>query len=322
MEQSKLVSILMPTYNHEKYISQAIESVLMQKTNFAWELLIHDDSSTDGTLRIAQRYAELHPQQIKLISETKNVGLMRSYKKLIDISSGAYLAILESDDVWLDENKLQIQADFLNAHDDYAIVATDIIHIDENGKTIKKHNGGKRNNHIRNTERWYEPLLGNNGIDGACSTMFKKSDFFEHCNIDEYIEHGFATFDHPTWLSLSFRKKCKYFPTVMAAYRIISTSLSNNADEEKNMGFNLLIVEIEAFIIGKYGLGSLSEKEYNHKICRSIIGKALKFRKRAVFCEYAKKLPPITFKEKLLHFVPTAYYWLFVLYHRKTRSRK
>ena len=70
---------------------------------------------------------------------------------------------------------------------------------------------GGDNNHIRNTERWYEPLLGNNGIDGACSTMFKKSDFFEHCNIDEYIEHGFATFDHPTWLSLSFRKNASIF---------------------------------------------------------------------------------------------------------------
>ena len=67
MEQKILVSVLMPTYNHEKYISQAIESVLMQKTNFAWELLIHDDCSTDGTLRIAQHYADLRPQQIKLI---------------------------------------------------------------------------------------------------------------------------------------------------------------------------------------------------------------------------------------------------------------
>ena len=65
MEQKKLISVLMPTYNHEKYIAQAIESALMQKTDFAWELLIHDDCSTDGTLRIAQRYAQLHPQQIK-----------------------------------------------------------------------------------------------------------------------------------------------------------------------------------------------------------------------------------------------------------------
>ena len=311
----------MPTYNHKKYISQAIESALMQKTNFAWELLIHDDCSTDGTLRIAQHYADLHPQQIKLISETKNIGLMRSYKKLIDISSGSYFAILESDDVWLDENKLQIQANFLNANDDYAIVATDIINIDENGEALKKQDG-EHNNHVRNTERWYEQLLGAKGVTGACSVMFRKSDFLAHCDINEYIERNFLTFDHPTWLSLSFHKKCKYFPTVMAAYRILQTSVSNNADDEKNMRFNISITEIEAFIIEKYGLGSLSEKEYNHKICSNIISKALKFRKRAVFCEYAKKLIPMTFKEKMMHYAPTTYYWLFVLYHQKNRSRK
>ena len=307
----------MPTYNHEKYISQAIESVLMQKTNFAWELLIHDDCSTDGTLRIAQHYADLRPQQIKLISETKNIGLMRSYKKLIDISSGSYLAILESDDVWLDENKLQIQADFLNVNDDYAIVATDIINIDENGEAIKEQDG-EHNSHVRNTERWYEPLLGAKGVSGACNIIFRKSDFLEYCDIDEYIARGFVTFDYPTWLSLSFHKKCKYFPIVMAAYRIVPTSISHNADAEKHLQFYFsLIKKIDTFIISKYGLGSLPEKEYHNKTCRYIIGKALKFRNRTVFCEYAQKLIPMTFKEKLMHFAPNAYYWQFVLRHRK-----
>ena len=106
----------------------------------------------------------------------------------------------------------------------------------------------------------------------------------------------------------------------MATYRIVSTSSSHNADAEKAMRFNPSIAEIEAFIIEKYGLGSPSEKEYNHKICSSIIGKALKVRKRAVFREYAKKLAPQTFKETMMHFAPTIYYWLFVLYHRKTRK--
>ena len=94
----KLISILMPTYNHEKYIAQAIESALMQKTDFKWELLIHDDCSTDSTLSIARLYSEKHPDKIKLFTETKNQGLMKSYKKLIETSKGKYLAVLESDD--------------------------------------------------------------------------------------------------------------------------------------------------------------------------------------------------------------------------------
>lgn len=143
MEHKKLVSILMPAYNHEKYITKAIDSVLMQKTNFEWELLIHDDCSTDGTPSIARRYTELYPHQIKLISETENIGLLRSYKRLIEISEGTYLSILESDDMWIDENKLQLQADFLEGNKDYTIVATDIVKIDSNGtKELQSEWGG------------------------------------------------------------------------------------------------------------------------------------------------------------------------------------
>ena len=94
----KLISILMPTYNHEKYISQAIESTLMQKTNFNYELLIHDDCSTDSTLSIARNYTEKHPDKIRPFTESENQGLLKSYKKLIENSKGKYLAILESDD--------------------------------------------------------------------------------------------------------------------------------------------------------------------------------------------------------------------------------
>lgn len=309
------VSILMPTYNHEKYIEKAIDSVLMQKTKFKWELLIHDDCSTDGTLGIVKKYTSLYPDHIKLYEESENQGLMKSYKKLIDVSRGDYIAVLESDDYWTDECKLQTQVDFLNENPDYAMVFTDVIVIDENGNKIQ--NKKTINSHVRNTEKWYEQLLGHNGITGACSAMFRKSDFLEYCNIDEYIERNFVTFDYPVWLSLSFHKKCKYFQTVMAAYRIVPTSLSNNANTEKHMNFELSIAEIDAYIISKYGLGSLTEKEYNHRICIRMIGKALKFRKHEEFHEYAKKLSPQSFKERIMHYVPSLYYWLFCLLHNK-----
>lgn len=136
MNKNPIVTILMPAYNHERYISQAIESVLAQKTNYPYELLIHDDCSTDSTLAIAQNYTTKHPDKIKIFTEEENQGLLKSYKRLIEQSNGKYLAILESDDYWLDENKLQIQIDFLESNSDYGIVAGDIISIDENGNII------------------------------------------------------------------------------------------------------------------------------------------------------------------------------------------
>lgn len=136
MNKNPIVTILMPAYNHERYISQAIESVLAQKTNYPYELLIHDNCSTDSTLTIAQNYATKFSDKIKIFTEEENQGLLKSYKRLIEQSKGKYLAILESDDYWLDENKLQIQIDFLESNSDYGIVAGDIISIDENGNII------------------------------------------------------------------------------------------------------------------------------------------------------------------------------------------
>ena len=110
--------------------------VLAQETSYRYELLIHDDKSTDTTLKIAQEYAKKYPDKIFLLTEKENQGLLKSYKKLIGYSKGKYLAILESDDYWIDKNKLQMQIDFLENNYDYGIVAGDIRNIDENGNTI------------------------------------------------------------------------------------------------------------------------------------------------------------------------------------------
>ena len=119
-----IVSILMPTYNHEKYISQAIESALSQKTQYDWELLINDDCSTDNTRKIAQEYAEKYPEKIKLIYPETNQGLMKSYKRLFEIAQGKYIAILESDDIWISEEKLEKQVSFLEGNEEYGLCAT------------------------------------------------------------------------------------------------------------------------------------------------------------------------------------------------------
>ena len=109
------VSVLMPTYNHEPFIAQAIESFLAQQTSFEIELLINDDCSTDNTYQVALGYAQKHPQ-IKLFKQTTNQGLLPNYKFLLQQAQGEYLAVLESDDYWIDENKLQKQVDYLDAH--------------------------------------------------------------------------------------------------------------------------------------------------------------------------------------------------------------
>jgi len=118
-----LVSVSCITYNHEKYIEDAIEGFLIQETSFPFEILIHDDASTDNTANIVREYAEKYPNLIKPIFQTEN-----QYSKGGGISSkfnfprakGEYVALCEGDDYWTDSLKLQKQVDFLEGNPDYS----------------------------------------------------------------------------------------------------------------------------------------------------------------------------------------------------------
>lgn len=118
-----MVSVWMITYNHEPYISQAIESILEQKTNFEFELVIGEDHSTDKTAEIIKHFELKHPQIIKARYNSQNIGMIPNMIKTLEECNGKYIALCEGDDFWTDPFKLQKQVDFLETHLDYTGVA-------------------------------------------------------------------------------------------------------------------------------------------------------------------------------------------------------
>ena len=108
-----LVSVMMLVYNHEQYLAQALESILTQKGDFTFEIVIGDDCSTDSSPAILSSYQSKYPEIIKVINHRKNVGAMNNHKSLTAACSGKYVAICEGDDYWTDENKLQLQLNLL-----------------------------------------------------------------------------------------------------------------------------------------------------------------------------------------------------------------
>lgn len=127
------VSICTITYNQEKFISQAIESFLSQKTNFDFEIIVSDDASTDNTKEILKSYSKKYPLLVKLVTRSKNVGMMQNLVETLKRCTGEYIAFCEGDDYWTDENKLQKQADFLDANQDYSICFHKIKELDKDG---------------------------------------------------------------------------------------------------------------------------------------------------------------------------------------------
>ncbi|MCH2174399.1 MAG: glycosyltransferase [Lentisphaeria bacterium] len=136
-----LVSVMLQTYNHEKFIEESIESVLEQETNFDFEILIGDDESTDKTREICIKYAKKYPSKIRLflqksaykvIVNDKPTGIFNSYV-LRHHARGKFYAQIEGDDCWGDPNKLQIQYDFLSTNKEYSVCFHDAIRVDVNG---------------------------------------------------------------------------------------------------------------------------------------------------------------------------------------------
>ncbi len=115
------VQIVCVTYNQKDYIEEAIKSFLMQKTNFAFEVLIGDDCSTDGTSEIVAEYANKHPNIIKHFRRTPNMGPLENFMDLCDRVTAKYAAFCDGDDFWTDENKLQKQYDFMEKNNDVNI---------------------------------------------------------------------------------------------------------------------------------------------------------------------------------------------------------
>lgn len=136
-DKAIMVSINMLTYQHVDYIRQAIDSILMQKVDFDYEIVIGDDSSTDGTKSILLEYKKKYPDKIKLFLNKKNVGAIRNSINVKKHCNGKYIAFLEGDDFWTDVNKLQIQIDFLENSPEYSGCYHDANVIGDNKKRCK-----------------------------------------------------------------------------------------------------------------------------------------------------------------------------------------
>ena len=133
-----LVSVVMDCFNHEKYLHDAISGVLAQKTNFPYEVILHDDASTDSSADIISHYASLYPSTIRPILQSTNqyrkpgVSIFQDFE--LPVVKGEFIAFCECDDYWVDDHRLQKAVDYLRSHSDCAAVYQNCVIVDEYGR--------------------------------------------------------------------------------------------------------------------------------------------------------------------------------------------
>jgi len=137
-----LVSVLMITYNHEKYVSKALEGVLKQRCNFDFEVILANDNATDSSDLLIKNYVSNHPKgfRVKYTNHKKNKGMQDNFIWAAKQCRGKYIALCEGDDYWTDPLKLQKQVDFLEKHSDYNICFHNVKLYDERSKLLQADN--------------------------------------------------------------------------------------------------------------------------------------------------------------------------------------
>lgn len=204
------VSIFVLTYNQEDFIGQTIESILEQKTDFRYQLVIGEDCSTDKTRNICEKYALEHPDKIKLLASERNLGLIHNFIRTFKECSGKYVAICDGDDYWIDPLKLQKQLDFLENNSGYSIVFTGVKFLYPNG-----HVHVKPSNNLPKTSD-FSNLIFENYIPSV-TALFKNNQTFEE--FPKWIDH-FPYGDWPIYLwTIRNGGKIGYLEDITSVYR-------------------------------------------------------------------------------------------------------
>lgn len=219
---SVLVSINCMTYNHEKYIANAIDSFLMQVTDFEFEILIGEDCSTDHTRAIVDEYVEKYPSKVKLITSPTNIGTLQNGLRLYQASSGKYIADCEGDDYWTDPYKLQKQVDYMESNPDCTLCfhAAELIKAPNNrtGQGVRPYTSSR----LSSTEDF---IRGGGGFCPTASLFYprklieKLPDFYMNAHVTDY----------PLQLYLASLGETYYMDEFMSVYRIeVEGSWTNN----------------------------------------------------------------------------------------------
>lgn len=297
------LSVVMPTYNHKAYISEAIENVLRQKTTFLFELIIGEDLSTDGTREIVLNYQNKNSDIIRVITSDSNVGAKENMRRMLAASRGKYIAFCDGDDYWHDPSKLQKQVDFLDSHPDYGLVHTDADYLKtEKNKLIPNFNKNRKRKVP--VGRVYEELLRGNFI--CTCTVCVRGEFVDRWQKDaEFSNIQFIQGDYSKWLFIAWYSNIGYLAESTATKRKLRGSMSHPISPQKKYGFYMSIHEIKKTYMARFPCSKSTQDMVNlhfqkEKLKFAYISKNFQSAKESYFILRRKSCP--TLKNKFYFF--------------------
>ena len=296
-----ILSVIVPTYNHENFIETCLKNIISQKVDFNFEIIIGNDCSTDLTCEKIKKISSLDQPNInlKVITQTKNLSSYPNkpgrlnFIECLKHANGKYIAICEGDDYWCNNDKLKIQIDFLEENTDYSLTFTN--------SYSRKIDGSLEVIHNNFNEK--EDILSNNFIPSNTAVFVNKNILKVSMDTKNNIIG-----DWPLWIELSMHGKFKYFNIITGVRRLHNSGVWQNGWKDK-VGSDRLLSEVEVL---KYFLkkGTNNKKVIQNAIINRLIkvanfsnkSKAYKLNFNKLNFKYALK-SAILFKEIMTSFI-------------------
>lgn len=224
MNKKTKISVGVITYNQESTIRQTLDSILVQKGDFELEIVVGEDCSPDGTYAICADYADRYPIVVKLLPNTKNLGIMANFARVMKACTGDYIGICAGDDYWCDEKKLQKQLDYFRTHPDVGVVSTSgyrhFVLRDEMVPGIHPLHPIEDGN----IKKFYFSKDYPGGVYAMPLSLLIKRDLLKYIDFDEFVKRGFPVEDYPMQAILSQHCKWGQINDLCVVYRVYKES--------------------------------------------------------------------------------------------------
>lgn len=249
------LSVGIITYNQQDTIAQTLDSILCQKGDFELEVVVGEDCSTDNTWAICKEYVGRYPEQVVLLENTSNLGIMANFARVMKACTGDYIGICAGDDYWCDEQKLQKQLDFFKAHPECGVCTTGgyryLVRRDEMVPGIAPLQPIEDGN----VSKHYFSEAYPGGVYAMPLSMLFKRELLQYVDFDVFIERGFPVEDYPMQAIMAMHTKWGHIEDLTVVYRVYSESATFiSYDHPKYMQYHRGLMEIRRYLRDKYAL--------------------------------------------------------------------
>jgi len=263
-----LISVVVCTYNQEKTIARTLDSILMQQCHVPYEIIIGEDSSTDGTRAICETYSSKYPDKIHLLANKENKGLLDNYFDCILASNGQYIADCAGDDFWIDSQKLEKEVTILEQHPDVTLVHTDWHSYHETTGISTPSPQKPFTAPVTPGKDMLEAIITQTRIPVVhlCTSLYRASVIRQALQEDPFMFRNkeFGCEDIQVAFAMALQGKIAYVPDVTLNYNQGQETISYSLNYHKQFTFARRVGDLSHYIATKHGIESQNTERYFH----------------------------------------------------------